>query len=105
MTHHDLMAQLRAHEAKIGIIGLGYVGLPLALAFLQAQFPVMGFDTDEEKIALLKAGKAIFIISMPPASDPCGHVLPRRTTFPSSGRCRVLSSVSLHPSPATESQI
>lgn len=58
MTHHDLMAQLRAHEAKIGIIGLGYVGLPLALAFLQAQFPVMGFDTDEEKIALLKAGKS-----------------------------------------------
>lgn len=58
MTHHDLIAQISSREAKIGIIGLGYVGLPLALAFLQAGFHVLGFDTDEQKIELLNAGKS-----------------------------------------------
>ena len=35
--------------AKVGIIGLGYVGLPLALLFVDAGFPVTGFDIDSEK--------------------------------------------------------
>ncbi len=50
--------QERAGERKlhIGIIGLGYVGLPLALLFAEAGFRVTGFDIDAEKVATLNAG-------------------------------------------------
>ena len=41
-----LLAKIRARQARIGIIGLGYVGLPLARAFVVAGFPVVGFDID-----------------------------------------------------------
>ncbi|RYF99528.1 MAG: Vi polysaccharide biosynthesis UDP-N-acetylglucosamine C-6 dehydrogenase TviB, partial [Caulobacteraceae bacterium] len=41
--------------AKIGVIGLGYVGLPLAVA-LAAKYEVVGFDINSERIAELKAG-------------------------------------------------
>src|SRR5688572_26253066 len=44
-------------NAVIGIIGLGYVGLPLARAFWTAGYKVMGFDVDPEKVELLNAGK------------------------------------------------
>ncbi len=43
-------------KVRISVTGLGYVGLPLALAFAQ-KVPVVGFDTDARKIALLKQGK------------------------------------------------
>jgi UDP-N-acetyl-D-glucosamine dehydrogenase len=43
---------------KIGIIGLGYVGLPLALNFLKNSFSVIGIDLNKEKIALLQNGKS-----------------------------------------------
>jgi UDP-N-acetyl-D-glucosamine dehydrogenase len=45
-------------EARIGVIGLGYVGLPLVIAFCRAGFPVMGFDIDESKVELLNQGKS-----------------------------------------------
>ncbi len=41
---------------NIGIVGLGYVGLPLAVEFAQ-KFPVMGFDISDRRIAELKAGR------------------------------------------------
>ena len=43
--------------AVVGVIGLGYVGLPLLQAFHAAGFPVIGFDTDPEKIRLLSRGE------------------------------------------------
>ena len=46
----SLLGRIQAHTAKIGIIGLGYVGLPLALLFNEAGFPVTGFDIDPEKV-------------------------------------------------------
>jgi UDP-N-acetyl-D-glucosamine dehydrogenase len=46
-------SRLRAHKAKIGIIGLGYVGLPLALLFNEEGFPVTGFDIDSGKVEAL----------------------------------------------------
>lgn len=46
------------HEAMIGVIGLGYVGLPLSLRCAEAQFRVIGFDIDKEKIAALVSGKS-----------------------------------------------
>ncbi|MFN4259735.1 MAG: nucleotide sugar dehydrogenase [Gemmataceae bacterium] len=43
-------------QARIGIIGLGYVGLPLARAFVDREFSVLGFDVDSEKIDHLRRG-------------------------------------------------
>lgn len=49
---------IQAHEARFGIIGLGYVGLPLARAFTASGFPVMGFDVDREKVRILHEGRS-----------------------------------------------
>jgi UDP-N-acetyl-D-glucosamine dehydrogenase len=45
-------------ELRIGIIGLGYVGLPLALEFVESGFPVVGFDVDAAKVTALNAGRS-----------------------------------------------
>src|SRR5262250_3902265 len=45
-------------QLKVGIIGCGYVGLPLALRFAEAGHRVTGFDTDAEKIRMLNSGKS-----------------------------------------------
>ena len=42
-----LLERIEARQARIGIIGLGYVGLPLAVEFARAGFDVTGFDVDE----------------------------------------------------------
>ena len=52
----DLKGKIDAREACIGVIGLGYVGLPLALEFAKAGFRVTGFDLDAEKIRVLTSG-------------------------------------------------
>src|SRR5208283_4453163 len=54
----DLKDKITARTAHLGIIGLGYVGLPLAIEFCGAGFPVTGFDIDNRKIELLKQGKS-----------------------------------------------
>lgn len=54
----DLIEKIRTKKAKIGIIGLGYVGLPLVIEFSKKNFNVTGFDIDEEKVNLLKKGKS-----------------------------------------------
>jgi len=53
----ELIDKIKNKSSKIGIIGLGYVGLPLGLAFTAKGFDVLGFDLDENKITLLKEGK------------------------------------------------
>ena len=45
------IASFKARKAKVGIIGLGYVGIPLALAAAKAGFTVLGFDIDEARVA------------------------------------------------------
>jgi len=56
---------------QVGIIGCGYVGLPLALRFAEVGHPVIGFDTDPEKVAQLNAGKTY--IQHIPAEKIAGH--------------------------------
>lgn len=51
--------------AHVGIIGLGYVGLPLARVFSQAGFSVLGFDTDQAKVERLNRGES-YIAHIPP---------------------------------------
>jgi UDP-N-acetyl-D-glucosamine dehydrogenase len=53
---HRLDAAIRQRSALIGIIGLGYVGLPLALAFTEGGYRVLGFDLDEAKVRALTQG-------------------------------------------------
>ena len=54
----QLISRLEDKTAVIGIIGLGYVGLPLLLGFIEAGYRVLGFDTDKDKIAKLAAGRS-----------------------------------------------
>ncbi|MFM1872219.1 MAG: hypothetical protein RL398_1641 [Planctomycetota bacterium] len=53
-----LQSRIENRTAVIGVIGLGYVGLPLLRAFFQAGFPVLGFDIDPTKIDMLKRGES-----------------------------------------------
>lgn len=48
-------------KARLGVIGLGYVGLPLAVSYAQAGFHVVGFDLDEKKVASLNRGESYII--------------------------------------------
>jgi UDP-N-acetyl-D-glucosamine dehydrogenase len=54
----SLKEALTKKTAKIGIVGLGYVGLPLVQAFVEAGFPTLGFDLDESKISQLASGQS-----------------------------------------------
>lgn len=54
----DLLRRLESGEVRVGILGLGYVGLPLAMAFAEAGQTVVGFDVDESKIAALARGES-----------------------------------------------
>ncbi len=54
----SLHAAIQDKSARIGIIGLGYVGLPLANAFINAGFTVLGFDVDQDKVDRLAAGES-----------------------------------------------
>ncbi len=51
-----LEAALESREARVAILGLGYVGLPLAVTFCRGGFRVLGYDIDEQKIASLERG-------------------------------------------------
>ena len=53
-----LLQKLNGHQATIGVVGLGYVGLPLLLEFAKTGFSVLGLDTDREKITKLKNGES-----------------------------------------------
>lgn len=56
-AYTDLQVLIQQKRAKVGIIGLGYVGLPLSRSFAAAGFPVLGFDNDSRKIDLLSRGE------------------------------------------------
>jgi UDP-N-acetyl-D-glucosamine dehydrogenase len=52
---NDLKSKIEQRKAQVALIGLGYVGLPMAVAFAQAGFPVLGIDTDAERVKNLEA--------------------------------------------------
>jgi UDP-N-acetyl-D-glucosamine dehydrogenase len=62
-----LEARLVAKDATVGVLGLGYVGLPLVREFLDSGFRVIGFDTDADKVRLLQAGSS-YIQAVPAAA-------------------------------------
>ncbi|UCH09732.1 MAG: nucleotide sugar dehydrogenase [Fidelibacterota bacterium] len=52
-----LIKRIETKEFTVGIIGLGYVGLPLLYTFAEREFPCIGFDVDEEKVRMLSEGQ------------------------------------------------
>ena len=78
ISSQDLIDRLRARTARLGVIGLGYVGLPLAVEFAKAGFATVGFDVDEDKVRRVSGG------------DPCGVDVSRADVeaLTASGRLR-----------------
>jgi UDP-N-acetyl-D-glucosamine dehydrogenase len=57
--HSDtLLDRIRGRQARVGVIGLGYVGLPLAVEFARAGFAVTGFDVDASKVSAINEGRS-----------------------------------------------
>ncbi len=57
MIKESVINKLQQRTAMIGVIGMGYVGLPLALCYLETGYPLIGFDIDQNKVESLTAGR------------------------------------------------
>ena len=55
---HQLLTKIHDHSATVAVIGLGYVGLPLAVAFAEKGFPVVGIEVDGRKVAAVQRGES-----------------------------------------------
>ncbi|RMG68954.1 MAG: nucleotide sugar dehydrogenase, partial [Calditrichaeota bacterium] len=53
-----LREKIQTHQAVVGVVGLGYVGLPLILEFVTEGFPTVGFDIDKNKVDMLNQGRS-----------------------------------------------
>jgi phosphoglycerate dehydrogenase-like enzyme len=88
-THAEiLLNSIRNRTARVGVIGLGYVGLPLALLFEESGFPVTGFDVDAEKapggrpdMALFNSRAAFSPASQSPFTTKDGWSVTLRTSM------------------------
>ncbi len=58
MNHQDLINKIQEKQAVIGVVGLGYVGLPLILEFAEKGFRTIGFDIDRSKIDVIAKGES-----------------------------------------------
>jgi len=58
MSDKQLLSAIRNKSARIGILGMGYVGLPLVRTFCRAGFSCLGFDIDLQKVRALNAGRS-----------------------------------------------
>ncbi|MFO0931742.1 MAG: nucleotide sugar dehydrogenase [Planctomycetota bacterium] len=90
---NQLETKIRDRSVTYGVIGLGYVGLPLAVAFAQRGVKVIGFDVDASKVAALTAGRSY--IPDVPAAEVATEVKAGRftatTDFGRLGGCDVIS--------------
>lgn len=77
----ELLRKIQSRTATVGVIGLGYVGLPLALLFSENSFPVIGFDVDKSKVDALSRGASyIGHIGVERIADAFLHRNARATT-------------------------
>jgi UDP-N-acetyl-D-glucosamine dehydrogenase len=76
----DLKRKIETREARIGIVGMGYVGLPLALLFSGQRFRVTGFDIAPDKVAALNAGGSYIVRILPAAIQEAQQAGFRATT-------------------------
>ncbi|MBM2826408.1 MAG: UDP-glucose 6-dehydrogenase [Dehalococcoidia bacterium] len=56
---NTLLSRINSREAQVVVMGLGFVGLPMAVEIAEAGFPVVGLDVDDEKVAQLRSGLAV----------------------------------------------
>jgi UDP-N-acetyl-D-glucosamine dehydrogenase len=70
----QLLAKINDRHAVVAIIGLGYVGLPLAVAFAERGFPVIGIDVDDRKVASLNCGES-YVQDIP--SERLAAIIPK----------------------------
>ena len=61
----ELKSKIEQRQARIAIIGLGYVGLPLALLYTEEKFRVTGFDIDQRKVTTLTKGGSYIVRILP----------------------------------------
>jgi UDP-N-acetyl-D-glucosamine dehydrogenase len=78
-NYNTLSVLIRTKKAQIGVVGLGYVGLPIVLRFCEEGFRVLGFDIDPEKIKALSNGKSY--IKHIPSERIAAFVKKRPTLF------------------------
>ena len=69
LHHSTLLSKIESGTVRVGIIGLGYVGLPLARAFAERGIAVLGFDVDPVKVAKLEEGQS-YIGHIPDCDNP-----------------------------------
>jgi UDP-N-acetyl-D-glucosamine dehydrogenase len=88
----QLRAKITNRQARIGIVGLGYVGLPLAVEFSQAGFRVVGIDTDKRLVAGIRAGRSHIedVSSAAVAKLVRQKKLTAQQQYAGSGRCDVI---------------
>jgi len=55
----QLQQRIKSRKAVVGVVGLGYVGLPLSIGFVRAGFPVLGFDTDSQRVEQINRGEQV----------------------------------------------
>ena len=87
----SLQQKVESREARIGIVGMGYVGLPLALLYSSQRFKVTGFDIEERKVATLNAGGSYIVRILPSEIQEALRVRSRVSVMPQS--CEAWSGV------------
>lgn len=90
--HQNLFTAITNRSARVGVIGLGYVGLPLAMTIANGGFSVIGFDIDPGKIVMIDDGKSyIESVSNTLLGRHVGEGRFRATTdFASLGDCDII---------------
>ena len=101
---NDLLARIEKRDFKVGIYGLGYVGLPLSLVYAAKGFKVLGFDIDASKAEQINAGRSYFhhIASERVAEAVDGGFLEATDDFARTGECDAL--IVCVPTPLTENR-
>ena len=85
-----LIASFEDKTAKIGVVGLGYVGLPLLLRFCDAGYDVVGLDVDQKKVASLTAGRSYIQHIASSRIDAFKHKFSSTTNFEELSECDAL---------------
>jgi UDP-N-acetyl-D-glucosamine dehydrogenase len=91
---HLLLDKIKTKKARVAVIGLGYVGLPLVVEFAKAGFETVGIDLDGRKVATLNAGRS-YISDVPGASVAAGVETGRLMATTDYGVLRECDTVSI----------
>src|SRR5690349_24277826 len=96
-----LKSTIEARTAKIGVVGLGYVGLPLVLLYSGEKFAITGFDIDQKKVSTLNAGGS-YIYRIPPTDIQAAQVSGFKATADFSRIAEMNAVVIAVPTPLNE---